>query len=197
MNIKSGIFLIKPAAGFFISFTEQPTEVSVLNIRIITSAVLGTVLSFALPAASYAEDNVIRDGGTVIYTDGFKVVSSSSAGQQMTADISEGAGSPSLLGTLGKKNVVTGDKAKGHIAFVTKNTGRSYIIRDELIVTCVKKNPDCLKDMTGAEKFSRRYYKVKAHNYAEWLELRESLEARPDVVKVSPSIDYGNRVKLH
>ena len=71
-----------------------------MNIRIITSAVLGTVLSFALPAASYAEDNVIRDGGTVIYTDGFKVVSSSSAGQQMTADISEGAGSPSLLGTL-------------------------------------------------------------------------------------------------
>ena len=51
-----------------------------MNIRIITSAVLGTVLSFALPAASYAEDNVIRDGGTVIYTDGFKVVSSSSAG---------------------------------------------------------------------------------------------------------------------
>ena len=41
-----------------------------MNIRIITSAVLGTVLSFALPAASYAEDNVIRDGGTVIYTDG-------------------------------------------------------------------------------------------------------------------------------
>ena len=169
-----------------------------MNNRIIFSAVLVIFFSFTLLSASHAEDSVIRNGGTVIYTDGFKVVSQSTATNRITADASGDPQSefPSLLGTLGKKKVITGNREKGHIAYVTTATGRSYIIRDELIVTCVRSSPDCLNDMAGAEKFSKRYYRVKTDSYAEWLKLRESLENRPDVFRVSPTIDYGNRVKL-
>ena len=133
-------------------------------------------------------DEITPSGATVI-TENFKVVKPSE--KQSVLIVRE----ENELGKLGDKVVVSGDREPSDIAFVQTRTGSAYIIKNKLLVQCVK-GKKCVPSGIESRSVSRNVYEITVADYDEWKSLQSELKKADGVRKVSPSFYSGKKPLL-
>ncbi len=146
-----------------------------------------SLLGFAMIATlncSCAMAEVIQEEQQTVYTDGFKMVDSS-----VNTDAN-------VLGTVGEYTVVEGTKDPNHIAYVKPKNNRSYVINNTIIVKC-RSTDDCIPAIYDHTRIGKgKLFKVKVNDYTQWQQAVEDLAPSDSIAKMSPSYDYGVKMRL-
>lgn len=143
----------------------------------VTSIIISvTALLFCTPADAGVHRRTAQD----IITENFRIMDAAEA--EVPAN--------EVLGTLGNRIVVTGERAPDHLAFVKTSTDHNYIITGKLLVRCGKN--DCsLPPNLHISKLSTSVYEITAETYDQWEKLMTELPYGNGVRQVSPSYLLG------
>lgn len=149
----------------------------------VTSIISVMALLICMPAEAGGQKRTAQD----IITENFRI---------MDADAAEAADPAyEVLGTLGSRLVVTGEKAPDHLAFVKTATDRNYIITGKLLVRCGKNDCSLPPDL-HISKLSASVYEITAETYDQWEKLMTELPYGNGIRQVSPSYLHGTSTTL-
>ena len=150
------------------------------------NSALSVIAAIATVACSQTMADEFDDNGLNVITDNFRVEK---------AEVNNGTEKTikdeNVIGTLGEKIVVQGEKDPSHLAFVkTADNSGNYIIKNTILIKC-RKGQNCIPSGINADRLSENIYEVKAQNYDEWKALQNELKNTDGVISVAPSFDNG------
>lgn len=169
------------------TYGEQFVYVKIMNGDKMRKLIIVAMSLFSVMACTHTQAEITANNDLIIITDNFKVEDFKYSGSNLDSSSDQ----KEIIGSLGDKTVVAGEKAPDNLAYVKTPGDHNYIIKNTILVKCARSNADCIPSGLKAEKLSKTVYEITVNSYDEWKIVQEELRNTAGVMSVAPSYEQG------